>query len=65
MWLKISPRHPVNISAWYKYQKKFNDFLQKDGWLQILKIGLKRKNIQNVNSNKFRVVNDRHLIFLQ
>ena len=32
MWLKISPRHPVNISAWYKYENNFHDFSQKDGW---------------------------------
>ena len=32
MWLKISSRHPVKVSAWYKYEKKFYDFSDKDGW---------------------------------
>ena len=31
MWLKVSPRHPVKISAWYKYEF-FYDFSKKDGW---------------------------------
>ena len=65
MWLNISFRHPVKISAWYKYKNCFYDISQKDGWHYILKIGSKQKNIQNVNSNNFRVVNDRHLIFSQ
>ena len=32
---------------------------------KIFKIGSKRKNIQNVKSNNFRVVHDRHLVFSQ
>ena len=32
LWLKISPRHTVKISAWYKYENFFYDFSQKDGW---------------------------------
>ena len=32
MRLKISPRDPVKISAWYKYERFFYDFSQKDGW---------------------------------
>ena len=44
MWLNISPRHPVKISAWYKYENFFTIFHRKMVDTKIVKIGSKRKN---------------------